>query len=73
MIGKKERLENRLNAYYRAEMAVLSGQSYKIGTKSLTRADLSEIRKAISEIEIEISNVENGGKRRIFRGLPRDL
>jgi len=43
------------------------------GTKSLTRADLSEIRKAISEIETEISNVENGGKRRIFRGLPRDL
>ncbi len=73
MTEKKKRLIMRLNAYYNAEMAVLTGQSYQIGTKRLTRADLSEIRKAIGELETEISNEENGGKRKVFRGLPRDL
>lgn len=73
MTEKKKRLIMRLNAYYNAEMAVLTGQSYRIGTKQLTRADLSEIRKAIGELETEISNAENGGKRKVFRGLPRDL
>ena len=51
MTEKKKRLIMRLNAYYNAEMAVLTGQSYQIGTKRLTRADLSEIRKAIGELE----------------------
>ena len=73
MTEKKKRLIMRLNAYYNAEMAVLTGQSYQIGTKRLTRADLAEIRKAIGELETEISNVENDGKRKVFRGLPRDL
>lgn len=73
MILKKEILEKRLNAYYDAEMAVLTGQSYQIGTRRLTRADLSEIRKAIDSLETELSNIENGGKRKIFRVLPRDL
>lgn len=73
MNGRKERLEYRLNAYYKAEMAVLSGQKYQLGTKSLTRADLSEIRKAINELETELSNVSNGGKRKVLRAVPRDL
>ncbi len=68
-----EQLKYRLNAYYKAEMAVLSGQKYQIGTKSLTRADLGEIRKAINELETELSNVSNGGKRKVLRAVPRDL
>ena len=73
MIKRKKMLEKRLNAYYRAEMAVLTGQSYQLGTKRLTRADLAEIRKAINELETEIANAENGGKRKVFRIVPRDL
>ncbi len=73
MISRKDILEKRLNAYYKAEMAVLTGQSYQLGTRKLTRASLSEIRKAIEELETEILNVDNGGKRKVFRGLPRDL
>ena len=73
MINRKEMLEKRLDAYYKAEMAVLTGQSYQIGTRKLTRADLSEIRKAIEDLETEISNADSGGKRKVFRGLPRDL
>lgn len=40
----------RLKMYLEAEVAVLSGQSYTIGNRTLTRASLSEIRKAIDDL-----------------------
>ena len=40
----------RLRMYLDAEKAVLSGQSYQIGNRQLTRANLSEIRKAIDDL-----------------------
>lgn len=40
----------RLALYLEAERAVLSGQSYTIGNRTLTRASLSEIRKAIDAL-----------------------
>ncbi len=40
----------RLQMYLEAERAVLSGQSYQIGNRQLTRANLSEIRKAIDDL-----------------------
>jgi hypothetical protein len=44
-------LNNRLKQYVAAETAILSGgQSYKIGNRTLTRADLAEIRKEISTL-----------------------
>ena len=72
-LSKKKLLEKRLSAYYNAELAVLSGQKYQIGTRTLERAELSEIRKAIETLEIELANLENGGKRKVFRVVPRDL
>lgn len=67
----------RLNAYYEAELAVLSGQSYTIGSRSLTRANLSEIRDAIKELEQQVRELETiasgGGHRRAYRITPRDL
>ena len=42
----------RLKQYLAAEKAILEGgQSYKIGNRMLTRADLSEIRKEISALK----------------------
>lgn len=44
-------LNNRLKQYVAAETEILSGgQSYKIGNRTLTRADLAEIRKEISAL-----------------------
>jgi len=67
----------RLNAYYEAELAVLSGQSYTIGSRSITRANLSEIRNAIKELEQQVRELETiasgGGHRRAYRITPRDL
>ncbi|MDI3534815.1 MAG: hypothetical protein PWQ82_1180 [Thermosediminibacterales bacterium] len=72
-----EKAKARLDAYYEAELAVLSGQSYKIGTRSLTRADLGEIRNAIRDLENLIEELEaqvNGqGRRRAYRITLRDL
>lgn len=67
----------RLAAYYEAELAVLSGQSYKIGTRSMTRADLGQIRQAIGELECQVeelqAQVDGKGARKAFRIIPRDL
>lgn len=74
---KKKRLERykeRLSMYYQAEEAVLLNQEYRIGTRSLRRADLSTIREAIEELESQIAALEsNGGKNKAFRILPRDI
>lgn len=74
---KKKRLERyreRLDMYYAAEEAVLRGQEYHIGTRSLKRADLAAIRAAIDELEAQIGDLEAaGGKRFAGRFVPRDI
>lgn len=41
---------------------ILGGaQSYTIGTRSLTRANISELRKWKKELEAEISRLSGGG------------
>jgi len=68
-----EKLKERLNAYYEAEMAVLSGQEYNMGSITLKRADLGQIRRTIDELERKIDELQMGGKRKTFRVIPRDL
>lgn len=68
----------RLELYFAAEEAILSGaQHYQIGSRSLTRADLSEIRKMIDNLTDSIDELESElagyGRRRAMRGLPRDV
>jgi hypothetical protein len=71
--------KRRLDLYYAAEEAVLSGQEYRIGSRSLRRADLNEIRSTISQLENKCdelqTQIESNGKgsRRAFRITPRDL
>ena len=48
----------RLDMYYEAERQILAGaQSYAIGNRQLTRANLAEIRKTISALEDELENL----------------
>ena len=69
--------ENRLNVYYDAEVAVLSGQSYTIGSRQLTRANLAEIRQAIKELEKQVDELKNkeagAGNRKAYRITLRDV
>ena len=47
----------RLEFYYEAERKVLRGQSYTLGNRQLTRANLAEIRRAIKELESELEQM----------------
>ncbi|MCI5882919.1 MAG: DUF6148 family protein [Clostridiales bacterium] len=77
MRDRQKRLERYMKQremYLKAEEAVLTSQSYTIGTRTLSRADLAEIRKGIEYLDKKIDEIESsGGKRRAFRVIPRDL
>ena len=63
-----------LQMWLDAERAVATGQSYKIGTRSLTRANLADIRESIQFWRREIARLEakhTGAS--VFRAVPRDL
>lgn len=50
-MNQQEILNNRLKEYIIAEQKIMEGgQSYTIGDRTLTRASLKEIRKAIDEL-----------------------
>jgi hypothetical protein len=53
---KKEYLKRRLSLYLKAEEMILNGQSYRIGSRSLTRADLSTVQSEIRRLETAIEN-----------------
>lgn len=68
-----ERAKKRLELYYQAEEAILTGQEYTIGTKKLRRADLAEVQSMIAKLEKEVKSLQNGGKNRALRGIPLDI
>ena len=47
--------ESRLALYYKAEKAILSGQSYEIEGLKLTRANLKDVQSMIASLENKIS------------------
>lgn len=75
MKEKKQRLQNRLELYYQCEEKVLAGQSFTIGSRSLTRANLSEVVDMIKKLEDQIAAIDANGstKRKVARVIPRDL
>ena len=80
MAQGKTRLEiarKHLDAWLNAELEDTTHQSYTIGSRSLTKANLSEIRKEIEFWTNEVARLENiekrGGRNRIYRAVPRDL
>lgn len=75
MKKKKQRLQNRLELYYECEEQVLAGQSFTIGSRSLTRANLSEVTDMIKKLEDEIAAIDANGttKRKVARIIPRDV
>jgi len=66
-----------LDAWLNAELEVTTHQSYTIGTRSLTKANLAEIRKQIEFWQNRVAQLENmekrSGRNRVFRAVPRDL
>lgn len=77
-ITRLDRLKQRLEMYYQAEEAILGGaQSYQIGTKQLTRANLSHIKEMIEYLEREVaaqaSKEAGKGRNRMIGVIPRDF
>ena len=72
-----EQAKKHLNMWLEAESEVAVNQSYTIGGKSFTRANLGEIRKQIEFWNNKVQQLENlakkKGRNRVFRVVPRDL
>lgn len=72
-----ETAKRHLDAWLEAEIAVTNAQSYTIGSRIMTKADLKEIRKTIEFWENKVAELENiarnGGRNRAKRFVPRDL
>lgn len=68
-----ETAEARLQEYLDAESKVLTGQSYTLQGRSLTRANLSEIREGISTWDQRCKELSAklGGRGRCIVGRPR--
>lgn len=75
MKKRKQKLQNRLELYYECEEQILAGQSFTIGSRSLTRANLSEVTSMIKNLEDEIAAINANGttKRKVARIIPRDI
>ncbi|MDX1602021.1 MAG: DUF6148 family protein [Salinimicrobium sediminis] len=66
-------VKERLALYLTAESEILrNGQSYSIGDRSLTRADLEEVKQEIKKLQGECDRLENGSQgMTVNYGLPR--
>lgn len=68
-----ERLKTALDKYYDAEITLVEGgQQYSLGSRSLTRANLAEVRKAIVDLEKQIDRLSaelNGSSRNLMIGV----
>ena len=69
----KKQAEQHLKIWLEAEQAVATSQSYRIGMRVLTRADLREIRNQILFWENKLVQLTRGGRNRVYRAVPRDL
>ncbi|MBQ9000253.1 MAG: hypothetical protein IJ087_00170 [Eggerthellaceae bacterium] len=59
-----------LDAVDEAILKVLSGQSYSLGSRTVTRADLKQLRLYRKELEADIEALEeNGTTRRRFKRI----
>ena len=72
-----ETAKRQLDAWLEAELAVTNAQSYVIGSRTMTKADLGEIRRQIEYWLWKVFALENaakyGGRNRAKRFVPRDL
>lgn len=76
-IFDKELCQRKLNTWLAAEEKIATGQSYQIGTRMLTRADLPAVRKEMEYWAGKLQEAEaeskNGGRNRTYHFVERDV
>lgn len=65
--------KNHLESWLAAELEIATSQSYRIGTRTLTRANLNEVREQVKYWEQKVQQLERKGRNRVYRAVPRDL
>ena len=74
--AQRASLQTRLDAYLAAEAKILLKQEYTIGNgataRRLRRADLSEVRATIADLQQQIAAIDNqaSGARRVLYAVP---
>lgn len=75
-IFSKKICQEKLNTWLAAEEAIATGQSYQMGTRMLTRANLAAVRSEIEYWAGKLAEAEaaeqRGGRNRIFQFVPQD-
>ena len=76
-IFTKELCQKKLNTWLAAEESIATGQSYQIGTRMLTRADLEDVRKDMEYWAGKLAEAEaeekRGGRNSLYRFVARDV
>ena len=71
----KEMCQKKLNTWLAAEEAIATGQSYQIGSRMLTRADLKQVREEMEYWAGKLAEAEaedkHGGRNRAYRAVAR--
>lgn len=71
-----ETAQKHLDEWLEAELNVTTHQSYTMGSKTLTLADLGTIGRQIKYWNDMVMRLQaqssSGGRNRMFRGVPRD-
>ena len=75
-ITKKE-AQRHQDIWLEAEAEIATGQSYQIGSRMLTRADLKQVREEMEYWAGKLAEAEaedkHGGRNRAYRAVARDV
>lgn len=76
-IFSEELCQQKLDTWLEAEEAIATGQSYQIGNRMLTRADLKQVRQQMEYWAGKLSEAQaenkSGGRNRLYHFVPRDV
>ncbi len=76
-IFSKTLCEQKLKTWLAAEESIATGQSYQIGTRSLTRADLEDVREEMeywaARLQEAAAEEKVGGRNRVYHFVERDV
>ena len=76
-VFSKELCQQKLKTWLAAEESIATGQSYQIGNRTLTRANLKQVREQMEYWAAKLAEAEkeekSGGRNRAYRAVFRDL